>query len=652
MAASHPGPSWWTWIAPWATAVVLSVLSVVIWQRQVQHERQLLAAHTEDIAQGAAQRLELYVESRLAVAEIFAKRWSTHEDRDFSRRRFEEFARLIIDQVPGYGLIGLSPSGHELGWTVPPQDSARVAFHSKQDQALLWTARQQGRAVLSEPVEIAPGKMGFYAFAPLLRGTEFLGFLWIEFDAETLMTGSFDPEMPDEFQFTVADGETVLVRHQPEAAAPRPAEARVSAAHSFDVANRTWTLTLAPRPVTLGAFGGRTSWPILALGLTMSLGLAALMFLLSRRIEAHLRARDAALREVEERKRAERTARSMEERYRGVFEHATDGLLVLSRHGIIAEANRAASAMHGVAHDELIGVPIQELIAEEHRHRWDEFVERLEEVGTVAFESTDVRKDGSRVDVEVRGTRFLHRGKPAMLAILSDVSDRNAAMRQQLQLSRKVLVAQEEERARVSRDLHDGLGQLLTALRFELDWIGRQGGGETGPCGSFAEANRLVESAADELRGICEGLRPPLLDELGLESAVRELTEDFQARNEFTVDLDLRLDDDQSPVPPEVALSTYRVLQETLHNVRRHADAHHVSISLATTDVGLKLTVYDDGRGFDPEHVRETAGLGIAGMRERARLVGGSIEIRSARDEGTRVVLRVPLRRPPEEETP
>jgi PAS domain S-box-containing protein len=344
---------------------------------------------------------------------------------------------------------------------------------------------------------------------------------------------------------------------------------------------------------------------------------------------------------VEERKRAETIARSMEERYRGVFESATEGLLVLERRGMIVEANRAACEMHGYEPEELIGHQLLELFADDASERFEEFAFRLGEKGSVTLENVHVRQDGGTFDVELRGTLLMHRGQPAMLAIITDVTDRNRAIRQRLQLSRKVLMAQEDERARVSRDLHDGLGQLLTALRFELDWMGRKSiGPESGA--DFGQANKLVESAAYELRGICEGLRPPLLDELGLETAVRELVDEIRSRRAIGVDLYIRVDEDERPIQAEVALITYRVLQEALHNVQRQAKATHISVSVLNAPDGLMATVQDDGQGLDAERLPEATGLGIAGMRERAALVGGTLEILSEMGVGTRVVLSIP----------
>jgi signal transduction histidine kinase len=161
---------------------------------------------------------------------------------------------------------------------------------------------------------------------------------------------------------------------------------------------------------------------------------------------------------------------------------------------------------------------------------------------------------------------------------------------------------------------------------------------------ALGNAVELVEWSADELRRICKGLRPPLLDDLGLEPAVRLLVREFEDRTGVRLDVELNLEEGGESVPKEVALCAYRILQESLNNVSRHAAAHNIDITLSCTDASLVLSVYDDGRGFELGELGGTQGCGIVGMHERAGLVNGHVEIRSARSQGTRVVFRVPLK--------
>jgi len=156
---------------------------------------------------------------------------------------------------------------------------------------------------------------------------------------------------------------------------------------------------------------------------------------------------------------------------------------------------------------------------------------------------------------------------------------------------------------------------------------------------SFDGCVELVETAAGQLRHVCKGLRPPLLDDLGLEPAVQLLVDDFAERTGLTVDYHVDLDEAETRLPPEVALCAYRILQESLTNVSRHAQAKQVMVSLVRRRNTLIASLYDDGRGFDVRELGAKVGCcGIAGMRERAHLVQGKVEIRSVPGNGTRVV--------------
>jgi len=352
-------------------------------------------------------------------------------------------------------------------------------------------------------------------------------------------------------------------------------------------------------------------------------------------------ARDRALREVEERRRAEEALRVAEKRYHDVFDSTADGMLVFDPRGILLEANPAAAAMHGYNLDELVGMDVRALISPKHQHLFDDFMNGLEASGTVNLDSLDQRRDGTLFPIEVRGTRFIHEEEEAVLAIVRDVTERQQAVKRQDQLSRKILVAQEEERARVSRDLHDGLGQQLTALRLELDWLRKRtpGADDAG----FDEATTMIDGAVGELRGICRGLRPPLLDDLGLEPAALQLVQEFEEHSGLEVTLELHLGDDLPEIPSEVALAFYRVLQEGLTNVHRHAQARRVEVVLQHRGEHLELAVTDDGRGFGIEQVPDAPGFGITGMEERAKLVNGVFSMQSGAGDGTRLELRVPV---------
>jgi len=390
--------------------------------------------------------------------------------------------------------------------------------------------------------------------------------------------------------------------------------------------------------------GWRTNLSVPFLGLALSVGMSLLVHLLLGRVELYRAARDKALEEIERRERAQEALRSSESRYRSVFNSAKDGILIMDQGGRIAEANPAACTMHGYSSEEMEGMAIERLMARDHQHLTRDYYEQIEETGSARLDLVHLRKDGTSLDVEARGTRFDFAGEPRILGILTDVSARKQAVQRHAQLSRKVLMAQEDERARVSRELHDELGQVLTAIHLELDLLrGKATAATKGEAGDFGPALDMVERAADELRRICKGLRPPLLDDLGLEPSVRFLVEEFQERTGLPTTLEVKLDEGQYPIPEEVALCIYRILQESLNNISRHAAAKEVIITLWVKQGSLVLSIYDNGRGFDMKDQNGFSGCGIAGMSERAFLVNGALDLRSEILQGTRVTFSVPL---------
>ncbi|MBW2458660.1 MAG: PAS domain S-box protein [Deltaproteobacteria bacterium] len=632
---------WWT---PIAVFVLLSALTGVVWWQQVSHQRLLLTRHTEDVCTQASRRAEVFFASHLSGAEVFAKRWATHEGGDFSRLRFEEFGSLVLEELPGYHAVGLLDPKGNLRWTLPPSNRAVAAFlMTEGGSKLLAKERQTGASLLSRPVAGSPEEASLFGMLPLSRDRERLGYLLFEFRAQALFDELFGQRIRAEFAFTIDDGKRTVFRHAPDMTPAAFGPAPVRSTRALTVWNRSWRMTVVPRPAGMRQAGWTANLLVPSFGLALSLLLSLAAHLLALRVGAYRRARDAAVKELGERRRAEEALRASEARYRSVFDSATDGLVVLNLAGDIQEANPAACAMHGYEKGALGDMHIRDLIAQDCHHKYDEFRTQIGRSGVASLESLNLRQDGTRFDVEVHGAQFTQQGEPALLAILVDVSERKAAQQVRQRLSRQVLVAQEEERGRLSRDLHDGLGQTLTALRFELDWLDKQPRNGSPPARpSFQQATQLLASAAQELRRMCKGLRPPLLDDLGLEPAVRQLVNEFGEHTAVETDLAVRLDDDSSPLPPDVALCAYRVLQEALTNVGRHAQAQQVDITIGHDDDGLVMSVYDDGRGFDPADEATQRHFGLAGMRERATLVDGTIELRSAPDEGTRVVLRIP----------
>jgi two-component system sensor histidine kinase UhpB len=200
--------------------------------------------------------------------------------------------------------------------------------------------------------------------------------------------------------------------------------------------------------------------------------------------------------------------------------------------------------------------------------------------------------------------------------------------------ARRALAAQEAERRRVARELHDEVGQALTAVVLQLDRVGRRADVAVGP--ELAEARETVRASLEEVRGIAQRLRPEALDDLGLPSALAALANDVTRRTGLVVER--RIAPDLPALDPEEELVVYRVAQEALTNVVRHAGASSVQLLLEPRDGSVELCVRDGGAGFNSD---VATGGGLLGMRERAVLIGAELAVRSDAGDGTTVRLRL-----------
>jgi PAS domain S-box-containing protein len=619
-----------------AVFLVMSIATVGVWWNEVDHDRQAIRSHSSDVCRQAARRLEVIVERSLTTAMLFT-RWLLHDKGDRLRERFEGLAALMVAEVPGFHSAHLIPPGEK--GVLAPRGVSTAWPGSEPD--LIERSREQG-VILSGLVPGHPTVRFFAAIPMEIAGADH-GTLVVEFDAAALVDDGFRSHIRSEFAFEVIDDSVSAYQFAPEGSLAGHPHRDLGATYEFPMRNRTWRFEVVPRQSITANVTGLPSAPVLGLGLLLSVVLAAAVRLLGLRMEMLRAARDQALAEIVERNRVEEALRASEQLYRGVFASATDGLVLIDEEDRILQANPAACRMHGWEPGALDGTEMSKLIAPTSSHLYQAFKERPAASGVFRADAVHERKDGSTIDVEVRGTRFSMDSVHRKLAILTNVTERNRAVQRLGLLSRKALMAQEEERARVSRDLHDELGQLLTASRFELGWLQKNAALMPEEASvAVGRAVEAVEKSADELRRICRGLRPPLLDDLGLEPAVQLLAQEFEERTGMKVDLESHVDESVH-FTKEIALCTYRVLQESLNNVSRHARAKGVDVSLVGSETELILSVYDDGKGFDVADLAAVSGVGITGMRERASLVGGLIEIRSALSQGTRVVLRVPL---------
>jgi PAS domain S-box-containing protein len=351
---------------------------------------------------------------------------------------------------------------------------------------------------------------------------------------------------------------------------------------------------------------------------------------------------------ITERKRAEEALRESEERYRELFENARDAIYVHDLEGRYISVNHAAEALSGYTRDEILGRHFAEFVAQEHIGQVRAcLLAKLESEGETTYEVEVIAKDGRRVPVEVSSRAIYENGTiVGVQGTARDITERKQAQDTLRMFSRQLIEAQEDERRRIARDLHDQIGQALTAVKMNLYTVQRVcNAPEATHC--LKDNIDAVDEALRLVRDLSVDLRPPLLDDLGLPTALCWYVDRYEKRAGVTTEVVVDLPNQNERFSRDLETACFRIAQEALTNVARHARATHVLLQLTRTPATLEMVVRDDGAGFDPEALRKrarrVATLGLVGMQERANAAGGVLAIHSRLSRGTEVRFTVPV---------
>lgn len=354
-------------------------------------------------------------------------------------------------------------------------------------------------------------------------------------------------------------------------------------------------------------------------------------------------------RDITERRRAERALRESEERYRELFENSKDSFYVHDMNGVYVSVNRAAEKLSGYRRSEIIGKHFSEFMTAEHaRQVQRQLQKKLDSAGETTYEIEMITKKGKHVPVEISSRLIYEHGVAVgVQGCVRDISERKKAQEVARNYSRRLIEAQEAERRRISRELHDQVGQILTAVKMNLHAL-RHTCTEVETLASIADNLKAIDEAVDQVRDLSVDLRPLLLDDLGLVVALRWYLE-RQTRNSGVPAkfVSGSLDEDDR-FSSELETACFRIVQEGVTNILRHARASRISVRLERVLSDLILLITDDGAGFDARLLRSgnagAATLGLRGMEERAQAVGGIITIDSAPALGTEICARLPIK--------
>ena len=335
-----------------------------------------------------------------------------------------------------------------------------------------------------------------------------------------------------------------------------------------------------------------------------------------------------------------------------LLELTQDSVFVIDIEGRVLFWSRGAEAMFGYSKTQAVGTIAHELLCTEFPQPLADIRTELMHAGHWEGDLIKTAHNGRRIVVS--GRWALQWGKrdqaPRVLVISSDITERKRGeeslvlQREQLRaLAERLQTVREEDRKRVARDLHDQIGQILTSIKMDLTWVTRHlPKAEEEVLARLTESIQSINDGVKSVRTICSGLRPGVLDDLGLAAAIEWQASEFTSRNGIRCEVsvppvDLHLDGDR-------ATATFRIFQECLTNVIRHANAKSVRVALCQEDENILLVVEDDGIGFCETGVSNSLGsLGLLGMKERAQFCGGDAQISSSPGKGTTVTVRVPV---------
>jgi PAS domain S-box-containing protein len=354
--------------------------------------------------------------------------------------------------------------------------------------------------------------------------------------------------------------------------------------------------------------------------------------------------------DITQQKESEKALRESEERFRAIVETTPECVKLVAADGTLLHMNSPGLALVGAdCAERVVGKNVYDLIAPEDRDRFRAFNEKVcrGEKGTLEFDIVGL--EGTRRHMETHGAPLRDQdGTVVQLAVTRDITGRREAekTRREAELSARLLQVQDEERRRIARELHDGVGQLLAAMSMNASSVIDEKSNLSSDAARCAEENfNLIQQVSKDIRTVSYLLHPPLLDEMGLHSALKWYVDGFAERSKIAATLELP--DDLERLPREHELCLFRIAQECLTNIHRHSGSSTALVRLWRAPGEIRMEVSDEGRGLDREIQSkiasgQSAGVGLRGMQERVKQIGGTLRIHS-NGKGASVLVALPL---------
>lgn len=358
--------------------------------------------------------------------------------------------------------------------------------------------------------------------------------------------------------------------------------------------------------------------------------------------------------DLTENKRAEAELRASEKRYRTLYADSRDAIMILTPDRQFIAGNPATIKMFGCRDEQDFTSRTATSLSPEYQSDGKTSLDKAEEMmglalqkGSHFFEWTHRRVDGTAFPATVLLSRIEDEGQPLLQATVRDITARKRAEEAQQVLSSRLLTSQEEEQRRIAMELHDQTGQDLIVLKLYLVTLQKR------LCGEHPEIEkeldkilRFADVIIEDIRRLAYGLNPNQLEELGLRDAVKALIQNFSEKAGIPIRFDV--DALKADFHPEKQIVLYRIFQETLTNIYKHARAKTAQIDVCRQDGALSIEIKDDGRGFDPDryHMNKPGadrGMGLSALALRARMIGAKLQLSSQPGHGTTINLLLPI---------
>jgi PAS domain S-box-containing protein len=360
------------------------------------------------------------------------------------------------------------------------------------------------------------------------------------------------------------------------------------------------------------------------------------------------------IKDISERKKSEIELRESESRFKMLFNNANDAVFVTQlsnekSYGDFIEVNEVACTRLGYTKEEFLQLSPSAIVSQKSINDFNFNMDRLLREGHVIYDLVHRAKDKKLIPVEINSHLFLYNEKPTVLSIARDITERKQA-EEKLKRTSKLLrelathlqSVREEERTMIAQEIHDELGQVLTALKIHVSLLANKlNKNQQALKEKINSLSDMIDESVESVQKISSKLRPGILDELGLIAAIEWQAEDFEKLTNIKCSLSLP----KAEIVLEKNKSTaiFRIFQEALTNIARHSQATKTAISLFNHQSNIYLEILDNGKGITQEQIRDFKSLGIHGMEERAMVFGGQVYIEGIAGKGTTVKVEIPI---------